>query len=91
MGIFYVIVGAWPVFMFLGLDVLILWAAFQINYRAARAFEEIEVHRDALIIRKVSARGAIRELTFNPFWAKLHVKRDDEDQVTHITVTIKRQ
>lgn len=87
MGFFYVMVGAWPVFIFLGLDVLILYLAFRINYRAARAYEEISVRSDSLVVRRVSARGAIRELRFNPFWVKLALKKDDEDLVTDISIS----
>lgn len=89
MGVFYVMVGAWPVFAFLGLDVVLLYVAFLINYRAGRAFEEISVRRDALIVRRISPRGQIRQMTFNPYWAKLHIKRDDEDVVTDISLTAK--
>lgn len=87
MGFFYMMVGAWPVFAFLGLDVLLLYVAFRINYYSAKAFEEIIVRRDALIIRRVSARGKIQEMSFNPFWAKLHISKDDEGAVTKISIT----
>lgn len=87
MGIFYVVVGAWPVFVFLGLDVIILYVAFRINYRTAKSFEEVIVRRDQLIIRRISAGGRIQEMTFNPFWVKLHIEKDDEDVVTKISIT----
>ena len=32
-GIFFWSIGAWPVFGFLGLDVLCLYLAFKINYK----------------------------------------------------------
>ncbi|MEP3264928.1 MAG: DUF2244 domain-containing protein [Hyphomicrobiales bacterium] len=86
MGFFYLIIGAWPVFAFLGLDVLLLYVAFRINYHFAKAFEEIIVRRDALIVRQVSARGKIQEMTFNPFWAKLNISKDDEGVVTKISI-----
>ena len=35
--------GAWPVFGFFGLDVLLLYWAFRINYRHAAAYEEVTV------------------------------------------------
>ena len=37
-GMFYAI-GAWPVVGFLGLDVLLVYWAFRVNYRSAAAFE----------------------------------------------------
>ena len=87
MGFFYVMVGAWPVFVFLGLDVLLLYIAFRANYRSAKAYEEIIVRQDALIIRRVSARGKIHEIAFNPYWVKLHLSHDEDDVVTEISVT----
>ena len=89
MGFFYIMVGAWPVFAFLGLDVVLLYLAFRLNYYSGRAFEEVIVRRDALIIRRVSGRGKIQELSFNPFWAKLIIDKDDEGVVTKISITAK--
>lgn len=87
MGFFYVMVGAWPVFVFLGLDVLLLYLAFRSNYFAAKAHEEIIVRKDALIIRRVSPHGKVQEICFNPYWVKLHLIRDEDDIVTKISVT----
>ncbi|MEO1067304.1 MAG: DUF2244 domain-containing protein [Pseudomonadota bacterium] len=87
MGFFYFMVGAWPVFVFLGLDVLLVYVAFRVNYHAAKAFEEVIVRRDELIVRRVSARGRIQELRFNPFWAKLQISKDEDDIVTKILLT----
>ena len=42
-GIVFLLVGAWPVFGFFGLDVLLIYCAFRLNYRAARAYEEVTV------------------------------------------------
>ena len=56
-GVMFLLLGAWPVVGFLGLDVLILWLAFKLNYRAARACEQISVSRDRLLIRN-SAIGS---------------------------------
>ncbi len=44
-------------FGFFGLDVLLLFIAFRINYRRAAAFEEVTVTPSALTVRKVSHNG----------------------------------
>ena len=36
-GIAFLMMGAWPIFGFFGLDVLLLYWAFRINYRRAAA------------------------------------------------------
>ena len=70
-GMFFFLMGAWPVFGFFGLDVLLLYWAFRLNYRYAAAYEEIKVTPAALTIRKVSHRGVAREWTLNPLWVRL--------------------
>lgn len=85
-GLYFVSLGAWPVLGFLGLDVLAVWVAFRLNYRAARAYEEVEVSRTALIIRKVSPGGRLQEIRFNPHWARLEIQTVEDEFVSRIFV-----
>ena len=55
--IFFLVADALPVAMFFGLDVALLYGAFYLNYRAARAREEVFVSRTELEIRKVAPSG----------------------------------
>jgi uncharacterized membrane protein len=77
-GLVFVIVGAWPVVGFLGLDVLLVYAAFRASYRAATAYEEVIVTPSELKVRKVSHRGEIAEWTLNPVWVRLERKTNEE-------------
>jgi uncharacterized membrane protein len=70
-GVGFLMLGAWPVFGFLGLDVLLVYWAFRANFRAARAYEEVTVTATELTVRKVSHHGAVREWTLNPVWVRL--------------------
>jgi len=70
-GMVFVLLGAWPVFGFFGLDVLLLYWAFRANYRTARAYEEVTVTPSELTVRQVSHRGKVREWTLNPLWVRL--------------------
>jgi uncharacterized membrane protein len=70
-GVVFLMLGAWPVFGFLGLDVLLVYWAFRANFRAARAYEEVTVTATELTVRKVSQQGAVREWTLNPVWVRL--------------------
>lgn len=67
----FVIMGAWPVAGFMGLDVLLVYAAFRANFRAARAYEDVEVTTIQLRLAKVNPRGARAEWRFNPSWVRL--------------------
>ena len=82
-GIVFLLMGAWPVVGFFGLDVLVIWWAFKVNFRTARASEEIVVTPSELRVRRVSHRGHVAEWVFNPLWARL-------DQVTHEEFGIER-
>jgi uncharacterized membrane protein len=82
-GMAFLVDGAWPVFGFFGLDVLLLYWAFKLNYRHAAAYEEVKVTPAALTVRKVSHRGIAREWVLNPLWVKL-------DKVVHEEFGIER-
>jgi uncharacterized membrane protein len=77
-GMVFLVLGAWPVFGFFGLDVLLVYWAFRANYRDARAYEDVMVTTSELRVRKVSPRGQVSEWAFNPLWAKLDYEIDEE-------------
>jgi uncharacterized membrane protein len=70
-GLVFLVIGAWPVLGFFGLDVLLIYWAFRINYRAALAYEEVQVTPSELRVRKVSHRGEVSEWMVNPVWVQL--------------------
>jgi uncharacterized membrane protein len=70
-GMLFLVVGAWPVLGFFGLDVLLLYWAFRLNYRHAEAYEQVTVTCSELKVRKVSHLGRVREWVLNPLWVKL--------------------
>jgi uncharacterized membrane protein len=82
-GMMFWISGAWPVFGFFGLDALLLYWAFRLNYRHAAAYEEVTVTPAALTVRKVNHRGTAREWVLNPLWVRL-------DKISHEEFGIER-
>ncbi|PHP68729.1 hypothetical protein CSC94_01670 [Zhengella mangrovi] len=86
-GLLFLMKGAWPVFGFFGLDVIALYIAFRMNYRAARAREEVRIWRHHMLIRKIAPSGKVADHHFNPFWAKFQVTRHEEIGVTGMAVT----
>src|SRR5262249_14226008 len=77
-GMVFLIAGAWPVFGFFGLDVLLVYWAFRVNYRAAAAYEQVTVTPSELKVRKVSHRGRVAEWTLNPVWTRLDKQTHEE-------------
>jgi uncharacterized membrane protein len=82
-GLAFLLMGAWPVFGFFGLDVLAIYWAFRVNFRDAKATEEIRVTPSELRIRRVSHRGHVVEWVLNPLWVQL-------DQKTHAEFGIEK-
>jgi uncharacterized membrane protein len=77
-GIAFWLMGAWPVLGFFSLDVLAIYWAFRINFRHARAIEEIQVTPSELRLRRVSHRGHAVEFVLNPLWVQLDQEIHDE-------------
>jgi uncharacterized membrane protein len=77
-GLACLLMGAWPVLGFFGLDVLAIYWAFRINFRRARASEEIRVTTSELRLRRVSHRGHVVEFVLNPLWVRLDRKAHAE-------------
>src|SRR5476651_2849033 len=82
-GLAFLLMGAWPVLGFFGLDVLAIYWAFRINFRRARATEEILITPSELRVRRVSHRGHVAEWVLNPLWVRL-------DQKTHAEFGIEK-
>lgn len=77
-GVAFLLMGAWPVFGFFGLDVLAVYVAFKINFARARGFEQISVTPSELRLTRVSHRGHVVEWVFNPLWVRLDQKCHEE-------------
>jgi uncharacterized membrane protein len=74
-GFVFFLAGAWPVVGFLGLDVLLIYVAFRVNYRHARKYETLVLTRRALAVRRVDPWGEASDWRFQPTW--LQVVIDD--------------
>ena len=72
-GMAFVLMGAWPVFGFFGLDVLAIYVAFRINYRSGRWLETIRLTEDQLVVGQRDPQGHYKEWRFQPYWVRVHV------------------
>jgi len=77
-GLRFYLLGAWPVVAFLGLDMLLLWVAFRLNYRHARQYERLRLTREALTVERRGHRGERRAWTFQPAWLRVELERPPE-------------
>ena len=72
-GIAFVAIGAWPVFGFFGLDVLLVYFAFKLNYRDARRYETLRLTDSLLTVERVAPSGRRERWRFQPYWLQVEV------------------
>jgi len=74
----FLVIGAWPIVFFFGLDFVLLFGAFWLNYHAGRAREEVSVSRTDVSVKKFAPSGRVTEHRFNTFWTRFSIKRHQE-------------
>lgn len=74
-GMAFWLAGAWPVFGFFGLDVLLVYWAFRVSYSSGRMYETVELTDSELTVWRVNPRGQRQTWSFQPYW--LRVDMDD--------------
>lgn len=77
-GVIFWLAGAWPVVGFFGLDVLLVYIAFKLNYASARAYETVEIAGDELIVRRVLPGRQPKKWTFHPYWVRVEMESDGD-------------
>lgn len=70
-GLAFWLAGAWPVIGFLGVDVLLIYLAFRINYRRGRLVERLHLTRDKLTVSRVWPGGRSASWEFQPYWLQV--------------------
>jgi uncharacterized membrane protein len=70
-GIVFLAMGAWPVLGFFGLDVLLVYIAFRLNYRSGRRFETLEITPARFILTRFHPSGRQERFYCNPYWARV--------------------
>jgi uncharacterized membrane protein len=79
MGIGFLLLGAWPICGFFGLDVAAVYVAFRLSYRSARQREILRLAGDDFTVERVDIYGERRRWRFQPFWLRVVLEeRPDE-------------
>jgi len=65
--------GAWPVFGFMGIDVLLVYLALRASYRSAKVTEIVRLDERALTVERRDARGYGRRWSFQPAWLRVEL------------------
>ena len=85
-GVFFWYIGAWPVFGFLGLDVLLLYYAFKINYKSGEITESLKLIKENLQITRNFPSGTEQKWNLEPYWTKVEISNP---RINHYNLIVK--
>lgn len=80
-GVAFMMIGAWPIFGFFGLDVALIYWAFRCNFRDSEWREIVEVTPHEIVVSQVSPRHEVKEMRFTRPWVSVDLVRDDEREL----------
>lgn len=72
-GLSFYLMGAWPVLGFFGLDVVLIYLAFRINFRSGRIYETVQLDDACLLIRRFLPDGRILSWNLQAYWAQIEL------------------
>ncbi|MCC8429222.1 DUF2244 domain-containing protein [Reyranella aquatilis] len=70
------VMGAWPVFGFMGLDIFLLWWLFQRSYFDARRTETLTLTDRDLVVVRIAPDGEREELRLDSYWLKVEATEE---------------
>ena len=76
-GLAFFLAGAWPVVGFLGLDVVLIYAAFTASYRGAKAYEIVRLTERELVLVEVDPAGRARRRSLSAAWLRIELEERD--------------
>ena len=76
-GMSFVMIGAWPVFGFLGLDAILIYVAFKVNFHSAKIYESAKLTEDAFVVERMRPNGQVLRWNFQPYWLRVAIEDGD--------------
>src|SRR5687767_9870204 len=73
-GGLFLVLGAWPIFGFLGAEWLLFWWLLRTHFRGDRRAERIRLYADRLVLQQIDPKGRVAESTFEPYWLRVVLK-----------------
>ena len=73
-GVAFMMVGTWPVYGFVGLDIVLVYVAYKFNFRDARRYETVKLTDKQLVIERVSPTGRRKKWSFQTYWLKIDLE-----------------
>src|SRR5258707_10277979 len=84
-GLPMMLLGAWPVLGFMGLDVWLLWFLFKRSYLDARRSETLLLTDRELIIDRVAPDGEREQHRLDAYWLRVELLGEDSDRLVLVS------
>ena len=75
-GLFFFLMGAWPVVGFMGADVALIWWAFRVNFAAQARAERIEITPHELVLERLSQGRSLQIRRFLRRFVRVELEED---------------
>jgi uncharacterized membrane protein len=70
-GLLFLVIGAWPIFGYLGAEWLLFWWLLRTHFRGDRRAERLRLYADRLVLQQIDAQGRVAERSFEPYWLRV--------------------
>ena len=74
-GLVFLVIGAWPIFFFLGAEWLLFWFLFSKNHRGDDRAERIRLYADHLLFERYDRKGGHTKERLQPYWLNVILER----------------
>ncbi|MBI2256085.1 MAG: DUF2244 domain-containing protein [Proteobacteria bacterium] len=71
----FLLIGAWPIFGFIGAEWLLFWYLFSRHFRGDRRAERLRLFHDRLIVERIDAKGRFSAFSLQPYWLQVVLTR----------------
>ncbi len=80
-GMMFMMLGAWPVIGFFGLDVLLVFLAFKLSYRDGRRREIIQITQSEIRVARRTPFGHVTAFRLPAAWTRVELAGEGEPDV----------
>jgi len=78
-GILFLVIGAWPVVGFAGLEWLLFWWLLRRHFRGDGRAERVRLFNDRLRLERRDARGRVSMVELQPYWLQVVLEKGSAD------------
>ena len=89
-GFVFALIGAWPVFGFMGAELVLLYVALRLNQRNSNALERLSLTDDAFTVERIDRHGAPHSWQFQPQWLRVDLNKPSP-YTAHLSLNSKGQ